>query len=149
MDVSQPNVDAEAASLDLCHRTLSKMSCDLTRLIYLASLRDYNTGRYHHAGLAARFPEEAVGVALASTHRRIFWNLASSSLEELVEQLELYIAATREQPSELLVAWQKLEPYRIAIPTDIDACACALLLSNIKLALAIAECRSRPAGGGR
>jgi len=29
---------------DLLHRTLSRISCDLGRLIYLASTRDYNTG---------------------------------------------------------------------------------------------------------
>jgi len=40
---------------DLVNRTLSRISCDLGRLIYLASTREYNTGNYHHEGLASRF----------------------------------------------------------------------------------------------
>jgi len=45
---------------DLLHRTLSRISCDLGRLIYLASTRDYNTGNYYHEGLATlAFPSGA------------------------------------------------------------------------------------------
>ena len=37
---------------DLLQRSLSRIPCDLGRLLYLASTRDYNTGNYHHDGLA-------------------------------------------------------------------------------------------------
>ena len=40
---------------DLLQRSLSRIPCDLGRLLYLASTRDYNTGNYHHDGLADRF----------------------------------------------------------------------------------------------
>ena len=54
----------QAAYDDLLKRSLSKVSCDLARLIYLASTRDYNTGAYHHDGLASRFRADAASKAL-------------------------------------------------------------------------------------
>ena len=37
-------IPVQEAYDDLLRRTLAKVSCDLGRLIYLASMRDYNTG---------------------------------------------------------------------------------------------------------
>ena len=64
----------QAAYDDLLKRSLSKVSCDLARLIYLASTRDYNTGAYHHDGLASRFRPDAASCA------NITWYLRSPSL---------------------------------------------------------------------
>ena len=71
-------VPVQAAYDDLLQRTLSKITCDLAKLIYLASTRDYNTGTYHHDGLAARFRPEVAGKALEIAHRQIFYQLAES-----------------------------------------------------------------------
>ena len=51
MNATVKLVPVQAAYDDLLNRSLSKISCDLARLIYLASTRDYNTGTYHHDGL--------------------------------------------------------------------------------------------------
>ncbi len=48
-------VPVQDAYDDLLNRSLSRISCELGRLIYLASTRDYNTGNYYHEGLASRF----------------------------------------------------------------------------------------------
>ncbi len=95
MDVPDKKVTVKEAYDDLLRRSLSKIRGDLARLIYLASTRDYNTGKYHHDGLAARFQAEIAGV------------------------------------------WQKLEPYRVALPVDVNVAAAQLFVSNVKLALAI------------
>ena len=81
-------VTVQAAYDDFLQRSLSKLSCDLARLIYLASTRDYNTGTYHHDGLASRFNPEVAAKALETAHRQIFSRLSAYSLEELVEQLK-------------------------------------------------------------
>jgi hypothetical protein len=128
---------------DLSRRSLSKIEGDLAKLIYLASTRDYNTGKYHHAGLATHFQEEIAGQALELAHREIFCQLAARSLEETVNQVEIYVRSSRQGCEEILHAWQQLEPYRVALPVDVNIAVAQLFVSNIKLALAILRRRYR------
>jgi hypothetical protein len=130
-------VTVQAAYDDFLQRSLSKLSCDFARLIYLASTRDYNTGTYHHDGLASRFSPETAAKALEITHRQIFLRLSANSLEELVEQLRIYFESSKDGATEILRMWQKLEPYRIAIPVEVNPAVARLFLSNVRLALAI------------
>jgi hypothetical protein len=122
---------------DILLRTLSKLSCDLGRLIYLASTRDYNTGTYHHEGLSARFNPEVARKALEIAHRQVFYKVSAYSLKELVEEIEIYFRSSREDPQKVLRTWQKLEPFRIAVPVEVNPVVGRLFLSNIRLALAI------------
>ena len=135
------NLDAQKAYDDLCQRTLAKISGNLNRMIYLASTRDYNSGRYHHAGLEGAFGYEAVRQALGAAHQEIFGKLTRSSLEELVLELELYVRSSGESPEELLRTWRTLQPYRVAIPLGVDRMAAELLLSNLKLGLEVLQKR--------
>jgi hypothetical protein len=138
-------VPVRAAYDDLLQRSLSKLPCDLARLVYLASTRDYNTGTYHHDGLAARFRPDAASKALELAHRETFQRLSGYSLEELVAELESYLSSSHESPNEVLRTWQRLEPYRVAIPVEVNPAAARLFLSNIKLALAIWRLRQKQA----
>jgi hypothetical protein len=122
---------------DLLRRTLSGLPCDLARLIYLASTRDYNSGIYHHEGLSARYNTEMARDALQAAHRDIFFSLIALSLEALVAELESYVRMSREAPAGFVHAWQELEPYRVAVPMEVDATMVQLFLSNIKLALEV------------
>jgi len=138
------NPHARKAYEDLWQRTLGKISGDLNRMVYLASTRDYNSGRYHHAGLEGSFGYEAVRQALEAAHHEIFWKLTRYSLEQLVGELEVYVRSSGESPEELLRTWRTLQPYRIAIPLEVDALAAQLLLSNLKLSLEVLEKRRSP-----
>jgi hypothetical protein len=131
----------QSAYDDLLRRTLASIPCDLARLIYLASTRDYNSGAYHHEGLSVRHRPGEARDALQSAHRDIFYNLAAMSLEEMVEELELYVRLSREQTTGLLRAWQELEPYRVAVPMEVDPTIVRLFLSNIRLALEVLKHR--------
>ena len=137
MTVAGKLVPVQAAYDDLLQRSLAKLPGNLSRLIYLASTRDYNSGVYHHDGLAARFRPEAASKALEVAHRDIFCRLAALSLEQLVEELELYLNSSHESPADVLRIWQKLEPFRVAIPVDVNPAMARLFLSNVRLALAI------------
>jgi hypothetical protein len=139
MDLPDKTVAVEEAYDDLVGRSLSRINGDLARLIYLASTRDYNTGKYHHDGLAARFQMEIACQALELAHRQIFHQVAAYSLEALVREVELYTSSSRQSREEILQVWQKLEPYRVALPVDVNAAVAQLFVSNIKLALAILE----------
>src|SRR5215467_1356299 len=106
------NLTLEQVHSDLSYRSLSKLPGDLARLIYLASTRDYNTGNYRHDGLAIRYREDLACAALEMAHRRVFLQLASLSLKQMVDELELYLQTAQQPRQELLQVWQKLEPYR-------------------------------------
>ena len=128
---------------DLLNRTLAKIPGEFGRLIYLASTRDYNSGNYHHEGLSARFTPEDASAALAAAHREVFARLASLSLEEVVHELDAYIRSSHEQCDELLHAWLELEPYRVAIPMEVDPIMARLLVSNIKIGLEVLRLRQK------
>ena len=134
-------MDVQQAREDLRRRTLSEVTRPLDRLVYLASMRDYNTGVYHHDGLASRFSEEVACEALADCHREVFHQLVVCPLEDLVDQLEAYRKSTHTGPREFLTAWRRLEPYRVAVPVETDPLAAEFLFSNFKIALAILEAR--------
>jgi hypothetical protein len=137
MNMPDKITTVEHAYEDFLRRSLSRISGDLARLIYLASTRDYNTGKYHHDGLAAQFDPEIACQALELAHREIFHRVAARSLEGLVVEVELYINASRQSREEVLEVWQKLEPYRVALPVDVNAAVAQLFVSNVRLALAI------------
>jgi hypothetical protein len=137
MNVPDQSATCRGAYDDLLRRSLSKISGDLGRLIYLASTRDYNTGTYHHEGLAARFRSDVAGKALEAAHRQVFYKISACALKELVEELEIYIHSSRQSRKDVLHVWQKLEPYRVAIPVDVNRVVARLFLSNVRLALAV------------
>lgn len=134
-------MDVAQAAEDLRHRTLSDIPRPLDRLIYLASMRDYNTGLYYHDGLASRFTQEVACEALADCHREAFGQLVSCSLRELVGQMEDYIHSTHTSPRDFVTAWKKLEPYRVAVPVETDPVTAHFLFSSFKIALAVLEAR--------
>ncbi|MFZ3218144.1 MAG: hypothetical protein WA192_18965 [Candidatus Acidiferrales bacterium] len=136
--------DVLRAAEDLRRRTLVHLPEALERLIYLGSTRDYNTGLYHHQGLASRFSEEAACEALADCHREAFHEVLSASLEGLVGQMEGYVRSTNASVSNFVATWRGLEPYRVAVPVGTDTLSSEFVFSNLKVALAILETQPRP-----
>ena len=136
----------QSAFEDVLNRTLSPIHSDIGRLIYLASMRDYNSGTYQHDGLADRFSPVAASAALKAAHREVFSRLACMPLEELVADLERYIQSSEEAREQFLRTWSELEPYRVAIPMDEDPTTSQLLLSNIRVALEVLRIRLKRAG---
>lgn len=142
-------MDVQRAMEDLRSRTLSHMPRALDRLIYLSSMRDYNTGLYYHDGLASRFGEEVACEAVAECHNDAMRELVASSLEGLVGQMEAYMDSARTQPKDFLGMWRGLEPYRVAVPVGSAPLAAGFLFSNFRVALAILDARlnARPEAG--
>jgi len=138
-------IDVEPAVTDLRNRTLSRLPGDFSRLVYLASSRDCNSGRYYHDGLEFHFSQNVASNAMAMCHREIFDRLVYASLEELIEELRNYISSTDERPEEFLRSWKQLESYRVTIPSECDELEAEVFLSNVKMALAILQTRQKPA----
>jgi hypothetical protein len=127
----------DAGVQDLQNRTLRQLPGLITKLIYLSSTRDFNTGAYGHMGLALRFGEEVASSALDSCHRAIFREVLLLELQALVQELDRYFSQCGGARSRVLESWSKLQAYRTLIPRDCDVLSAALFASNVKVALAV------------
>jgi hypothetical protein len=126
----------DASAQDLRDRTLSQISGALSKLIYLSSTRDFNTGTYGHTGLTLRFGEQAASRALERCHREVFREVLLMDLQMLTEDLDQYFCG-RGNRAQLLESWGKLQAYRTLIPADSDGLSTALFTSNVRIALAV------------
>jgi hypothetical protein len=139
------NTQLEAAIEDLESRTLRRIGFSFGRLIYIASTRDYNTGRYYHDGLAFQFSADVAAQALAHVHREVFFELALSPLRDLTQQIQRYVLSSGAEPRDVIRGWEKLEPYRVVVPMEADPLTAGLFLANVRIALPIVESRLQSA----
>jgi hypothetical protein len=122
---------------DFEERTLSELRGYFERLIYLASLRDYNTGRYHHYGLETRYPSETVDESLRQCHIKVFEELVSLPLKEQTEDLLSFFESLKEEKARLVDAWQRLRSYQVLPPENCHPLARALFDKNIEIMLKV------------
>ncbi len=87
------------------------------RLVYLSSLRDSNSGRYEHHGLALVFGEEQCHKALRESHSRAFAEWLCFTLEHQQADLGLYLSGLPGHRRTVLDTWMRLAPYRNLMPT--------------------------------
>lgn len=135
------NMQLEAAIEDLENRTLRRIGFSFGRLVYLASTRDYNTGRYYHDGLAFQFSAEVATQALAQVHREVFFELALCPLRDLTQQIQRYVLSAGAEPRDVIRGWKRVEPYRVVVPLEADPLTAGLFLANVRTALSIVESR--------
>jgi hypothetical protein len=126
---------------DLKERTLASISGQVARLVYLASTRDYISGRYLHEGLERRFSAKLAERAIELCHREEFDKLAVSSLSDLIDALDSFLRSARSAVDESLRTWKTLEPYRVLVPQHCDVIAKELFFSNMRIALFVLEAR--------
>lgn len=138
----------EEAIQDLELRTLASFPNPMSRVVYLASLRDYNTGRYQHDGLESQFGAETAAEAIESCHQTIYEAIALSSIEELVANLQDYAESLPMNRQEILTGWTQLGAFRVIAPLNTHPTTVELFASNIRATLAILQSRQPPAPEG-
>ena len=115
---------------------------DLTRMLYLASLRDCNSGRYLHPTLSTRIGIEIADEGLRCCHVQVFCRLLALPISGYVSQLEEYIRYTRTEKMTVLQNWQSLQAYRATPPVLASHLYRELFCLNMESALMILQTQS-------
>ncbi|MEQ1885577.1 MAG: hypothetical protein ABL967_10985 [Bryobacteraceae bacterium] len=105
------------ALADLWKHTLSRIPTVTGRLVYLASLRDANSGQYKHHGLAAAFGRDESTRALQESHEKTFAEWLEMSLEERAMDLRLHITAQEDAESAIAEYWMASDQVTHLIPS--------------------------------
>ena len=143
MDVKNPDHSADAklaqevgqVVADFQVKTLGALEGRFNRLIYTASLRDYNTARYHHYGLENRYGSEAVDQGLRQCHINIFEELMALPLQDQTRDLIHFFESLKEDRSRMIEVWQRLKSYQVLPPENCHPLARQLFDKNIEVML--------------
>jgi hypothetical protein len=120
---------------DLWRKTLVQIPSVFGRLVYLASLRDQNTGRYEHHGLSQVFGEDEADQSLRESHNRTFADWLCFGLEQQKADLDLYLSSFEPDKRTILETWIRLAPYRNLVPASAREVERRLYLTDLETLL--------------
>jgi hypothetical protein len=129
--------EIERILTDFRTHTLAELEGGFAQLIYLSSLRDYNTGRYHHYGLETRYDPELVDRALHQCHIQVFEDLMEIPLEDQTRSLLSFFESLQEDRRRLVTTWQKLRSFQVLPPEGCHPLARKLFDNNIEIMLKV------------
>lgn len=111
----------EVVTTALALTDLSHIRTSYGRLVYMASLRNSDTGRYEHFGCNSASAAIEISRALKREHEAIFADWMSFPLEKKKADIELYICGIEQvDKAELIDAWLRLTPYKNLVPAAIQ-----------------------------
>lgn len=137
MDVSNSTDLTERAAEDLWRKTLSQVPSLFGRLVYLGSLRDSNSARYEHYGLAMRYGTDVADQVLRRSHEKAFEEWLSFSLRDQKSDLDLYLSSLDGDKKDTVQAWLALQPFRTALPSRVRKPDQELFVSDLTALLQI------------
>ena len=123
------------AAADLWRHTLSQIPSVFGRLVYLAALRDADTGRYEHHGLALVYSPKEADLALRDSHVGAFQEWLTFNLEQQRADLELYLSALIEDKKKVIENWLQTAPYRMLIPSGSRLAERSAYISDLEIIL--------------
>lgn len=119
-----------SAAADLWRNTISQIPTVFGRLVYLASLRNPNSGGYEHHGLALVFGEEEANKALKNSHAAVFAEWLTFNIEQQKADLDLYLSGLFEDKRVVIDTWLRLAPYKNLLPTSVRGVERRLYLAD-------------------
>ena len=115
----RPTARLERSALaDLWKHTLSRIPSLSGRLVYLATLRDVNSGTYRHHGLTTAFGREESVRALRQSHQEAFETWLNLSLAEKNADLREYLMALDSPQEEVVEHWLHSGVHRSYVPAS-------------------------------
>lgn len=121
----------QSAIRESWQRTLEGIPTLIGRIAYLASLRDPNSGRYQHFGLAQRMGETAADALLRECHAAIFLEWLGLNYASQRSQLTEYLESIDGDAREIFSNWLRLEPYQRWLPAESRETERALFLADL------------------
>jgi hypothetical protein len=125
------------ALADVWRNTLTRIGSIFGRLVYLSSLRDQNTGKYQHFGLAQIHGDNEADAALRQSHAETFAEWLCFDLEQQKADLDLYLSELATDLGNVLETWARLEPYRNLIPASAKEAERRLYLADLTTLLGV------------
>lgn len=120
---------------DLWRNTLSQIPSTFGRLVYLSSLRNQNSARYEHHGLALIFGEDEANKALRRCHSQAFAEWLSFNIEQQKADIDLYLSALFTDKRTVLETWSRMTPYKNLLPNSARAVEKRLYLADFQAIL--------------
>ena len=130
---------------DLWRNTIAAVPSDFGKLVYLASLRDANSGLYHHYGLENIYSLEQCDAALRRSHEEILYCWLEKNLETQKDDLEFYLRGVEGDLPTVLKNWQDLQPYLSYLPAETGPSVREWFLSDLGTILDLLRAALRPA----
>lgn len=138
----------ESPAADLWRRTLSQIPTLFGRLVYLASLRDPNTGLYQHFGFAQRFSDREADKTMRRSHVNVFADWLNLSLEEQRGDLSRYLESLQGEKEMIVANWTRFPPFPGFIPAQAREGERNLFLADMKIMLELLRKDYSPASSG-
>ena|SRR5579862_2316230 len=104
------------ALADLWKHTLSQIPSTYGRLVYLASLRDANSGTYRHHGLSAAFGREESLSALRKSHEDTLREWLNLPMSAKSADLIAHFQNVEENPRQVVSYMARATPYVSQVP---------------------------------
>jgi hypothetical protein len=133
----QKTTPDRSATEDLWRKTLRHIPSVVGRLAYLAQLRNPNSGRYEHHGLAAVVGRNNAEKALKTSHLAIFDEWIQFSLREQQSELELYFSGLEESKKEVVESWMLSESFMNLVPATAHSAARHVFAADMRALLEI------------
>lgn len=122
---------------DFTSRTLAVMPSDFCRLYYIGSLKDPETGRYRHDGLADLYSDHSVQEALGHCQEEIFCRILETPLNDQQRDLSSWLGSAGDHFWSLVGAWRDNPGLQAMCPEGLPGYLRDLFSSNTKALLAI------------
>ncbi len=123
------------AMRDVWERTLEQIASTFGKIAYLTALRNENSGRYQHFGLAQIYSEDAADQVLRESHEEVFRQWLTYELEPQARDLEKYLESIEDDRETVLATWLTLEPYRRLVPAGASEAERDLYVSDLQFVL--------------
>jgi hypothetical protein len=122
---------------DFTSRTLAAIPSDYGRLYYVSSLKNPDTGRYQHDGLAYLYSEASVQDALAHCHEEIFSRILEAPLRDQEHDLRKCLEVAGDKFWTIVESWRDGRFFRTMCPEGLPDYLNELFCSNMGALLAI------------